>query len=42
MKLLALVLFLVSGSRAIHDYVLSSANNDFTDFKVRPLRDDSK
>jgi len=29
-----LVLFLVSGSRAIHDYVLSSANNDFTDFKV--------
>jgi len=34
MKLLVLVLFLVSGSRAIHDYVLSSANNDFTGFKV--------
>jgi len=34
MKLLVLVLFLVSGSGAIHDYVLSSANNDFTGFKV--------
>ena len=35
MKLLVLISVLASGSLAIHDYVLNSANNNFTGFKVR-------
>ena len=35
MKLLVLISLLASGSLAIHDYVLNSANNNFTGFKVR-------
>ena len=34
MKLLLLFSMLASGSLAIHDYVLNSANNNFTAFKV--------
>ena len=34
MKLLLLFSLLASGSLAIHDYVLNSANNNFTAFKV--------
>ena len=34
MKLLVVLSLLASGSLAIHDYVLDSANNNFTAFKV--------
>ena len=35
MKLLVVLSLLASGSLAIHDYVLDSANNNFTAFKVK-------
>ena len=37
MKSLLSFAVLLSGAAAIHDYVLSSANNNFTGFKVREM-----
>lgn len=37
MKSLVSFAVLLSGATAIHDYVLSSANNNFTGFKVREM-----
>ena len=37
MKLLVLFSLVFSGSLAIHDYVIDSANNNFTGFKVREM-----
>ena len=37
MKSLVSFAVLLSGANAIHDYVLSSANNNFTGFKVREM-----
>ena len=37
MKLLVVCASFLSVALAIHDYVLSSANNNFTGFKVREI-----